>query len=163
HEPRADLLVDDRGNSEPRLLDEMTLDRIREPRRAFGVQRARAGDARDLPETVAHQLGAARGELALPGELKDPRAPELRSLLFPRHPPEEIVDALVARPVGVAIRRLDALEDRQRGPSSARHEPRTTRRVGSSVCSGTGSAPSMRRMRIFVASKPICLIGCSIV
>ena len=35
HQPGADLLVDDRGDPEARLLDEMTLDRVREPRRAL--------------------------------------------------------------------------------------------------------------------------------
>src|SRR5262249_45784827 len=103
------------------------------------------------------------GEVGAVCELEDPRAPELGHLLLARHPPEEVLDALVARPRRVAVQRLGAL-DRERHPaaSSGRQEPRTTSLVGSIVCSGTVSL-AINRMSSRAASYPICWIGCSIV
>ena len=103
HQPGADLLVDDRRDAEPRVVDEMALDRVRELRRLRRAQAARAGDARTWPIPSFSSWSRRASSAVGVGELEDPAAPELRDLLLERHACEQVVDALGDRPRRVAV------------------------------------------------------------
>ena len=164
--PGADLLVDDRRDAEPRLVDRWRWMRVRELGRLLRPQAARARDPRDLADPVAEQVGSAGVESAVGvGELEDPAAAELRHLLLGRHAREQVVDALVDRLDRVAVERLvlSTLDVRHASAASGRHELRSTSLVGSTTCSGRLDGSSIRPISIRTASSPMRWIDCSIV
>ena len=111
HQARADLLVDDRRDAQPRALDEPPLQLVRDARHLLGRQRARSGDARDLPEAVpADRGGAVVVDLVAADELEHPRGAELRHLLLRQHARQQVFHAVLDRKLGVAVRRV-AIDD----------------------------------------------------
>ncbi len=166
HQPGADLLVHDGGNTEPRVVDQMALERVRELGRLLRSQAARAGDARDLADPVPQQVVSAGVEPAVAArELEDPAAAELRHLLLGRHACEQVVDALVDRLDRVAVERL-VLVDLERAHASATrglHDARSTSRVGRTTCGGRFDGSSIRPSSMRTASSPMRWMGCSIV
>ena len=64
HQPGADLLVDDGRDAEPRLLDEVALQEVRELRRFVRPPAARPRDARDLTEAVPEEVRRDRRQPA---------------------------------------------------------------------------------------------------
>ena len=93
------LLVEDRRDPEPRLLDEEALDRVAGLGRPGGVEVRRAGHPADLADPVGEPVAhALRVELGLAAEqLERPERPELGELLVERHPREQVGDARVDR------------------------------------------------------------------
>ena len=123
HQARADLLVDDRGDAEPRLLDEVALDRVRESGGLVAAVAARPADAGDLAEAVpGKQLGVLLRERPCFGELEAPGAAELPELLLEGHLADQVVDALGHRPVGIAIDRGFARRGAQRVSATGLHD-----------------------------------------
>ena len=126
HQSRADLLVDDCRNPQPRLLDERPLERVGELGNLFGSQPARTGDPGHLAEPVAQQHVCLRPESpSIVCQLPDPTAAELSHLLLEREPAEQVVDPLVDGARGVEVRRLLAPDLRDRHAGSGR--PTVTR------------------------------------
>ena len=112
------------------------------------------------------RLGALGREPPSRRELEDPGAAELRDLLVARHPREQVVDALGDASARVAVERRGRCRsgDGHASPRPARHEPRTTSRVGSMrVRREARAARRSGRSGARTASKPMRWIGCSIV
>src|SRR4029078_422635 len=166
HQAGADLLVDDRRDTDPLLLDEIALAGVREQGRGLGPERARARDPGDVGDAVAEQrFGALALEFTGTCELEDPGAAELGDLLVACHPGEEVVDALGDGARGVAVQGTGAVElgKGHVGLPTGLQEPRTTSRVGSMRCIERSGRFSIRPIRSSTASKPMRWIGCSIV
>lgn len=105
------LVVKDRRDTEPRVLDQPSLDGVRKGRRL-----ARALSlvlARDLPDAVLHHHGRALGrevaavdrEVGLRSGLRPlrPQADELRDLLLERHARQQVRDAPLDRKPRVLV------------------------------------------------------------
>ena len=111
HQAGADLLVDDGRDAQPRALDQPPLQLVGDARHLLGRQRARSGDARDLPETVpADRGGAVVVDLVAADELEHPRGAELRHLLLRQHARQQVFHPVLDREPGVAVRRV-AIDD----------------------------------------------------
>ena len=111
HQARADLLVDDRRDAQPRALDQPPLQLVGDARHLVGGQRARSGDARDLPEAMPADRGrAVVVDLLAADELEHPRGAELRHLLLRQHARQQVFHPVLDRELGVAIRRA-AIDD----------------------------------------------------
>ena len=103
--------MDDGRDAQPRALDQPPLQLVGDARHLVGRQRARSGDARDLPEAVpADRGGAVVVDLVAADELEHPRGAELRHLLFRQHARQQVFHAVLDREIGVAIRRV-AIDD----------------------------------------------------
>ena len=107
HQTRADLLVHDGRDAQPRALHQQPLQLVGDVCHLVGRQRARSCDTRDLPEAVpADRGGTAVVDLAVADELEHPRGTELRHLLFRQHARQQVFHAVLDREIGVAIRRV---------------------------------------------------------
>jgi hypothetical protein len=107
HQARADLLVDDGRDAQPRFLDEPSLQLVGDVRHLVGRQRARPGDARDLPEAVpAERGGSVVVDLVAADELEHPCGAELRHFLLQQHARQQVFHPDLNREIGVAIRRV---------------------------------------------------------
>ena len=139
HEAAERLFVRDRRNAEPRVLDQMALERIQRVRALARRDGPTAERPRDLPDAVAQQLALIdrrahehaleRREVAARGIERQPHGTELRDLLVARHPREQIRAALLGRK-----RRIAKCE-------------RSERRIhgGTSRASGSYPQPAVRR------------------
>ena len=154
HQPGTDLLVDDGRDAEPRLLDEVTLEEVRELRRFVRSPTARPRDARDLTEPVTEELGRDRREPAAGvRELEHPAASQLGHLLLEHHPPQQVVDPFLDGASGIQVARLVAVDrGRHVAGSSRRQEARSTSLVGNTTCPGGVEGASIMRTSIRTAS-----------
>ena len=92
------LLMDDRRDPEPRLLDEVVLDLVRRVGDLGRSQVRGSRQARDLPDAVPGQLGQPTVvEADLLDHLECPERPELGELLRRGHPRQEVGHARVDR------------------------------------------------------------------
>ena len=77
HQPGADLLVEDGGDAEPRVLDQVSLDRVRDLRCLRRPEAAGAAHPRHMTDAVGEQRGGTRRvEAAFVGDLEHPHAAE---------------------------------------------------------------------------------------
>ena len=100
-QPGGALLVHDRRDPEPRVLDEVALDRVREHGALARCESGRRADARDLADAVLQPAGGALGrEPSSRAKRSAPHATELRELLVERHTRKkrvEIHDGILTR------------------------------------------------------------------
>ena len=118
HQARADLLVDDRRDAQPRALDQPPLQLVGDARDLLGRQRARSGDARDLPEAVAadrRRRGRRRPRLRGRARTSTP------SRAAPPSPPAACAPAGLPRAPRPGARRRDTARRDRRCLASMRH------------------------------------------
>ena len=117
HQARADLLVDDGRDAQPRALDQPPLQLVGDARHLVGRQRARSGDARDLPEAVpADRGGAVVVDLVAARRART----STRSRAAPPSPPAACAPAGLPRaPRSGARRRDTARRDRRCRPRAS--------------------------------------------
>ncbi len=106
----ATLVVDQRGDAQPRLFDQVLLDNVGQPRRLHRAETAATGQACHLAQAVAHaRLRPCPVQPLLVDDLVDPQAAQLGDLFFQRHPAQQVVDARFNRQARIEIRTLLAL------------------------------------------------------
>ena len=110
HQPGADLLVDDGGDAEPCVLEQVPLQIVVEGRSLGSREPAGAADAGDVADALSeHRRRPRRVEPARARELEHPRAAELSELLVDRHPRHQVGDALGDRGRRIAVERAGRL------------------------------------------------------
>ena len=114
-EPGDGLLVQHGGDAEAGVVDEPLLDLVVQTRDSGRAQPGRRGDPCDLTCAVGQVLaGGGRREVVVAHEFGGPHAAELCELLGECHAAQQVVDAVLDRQRGVAVRRVVAHGSGQR-------------------------------------------------
>ena len=114
------LFMKNHGDPQPRVLDEESLNRVGEFRRAAGVPAgsrvAGAADLADPAPILEGRLGFRKIEVAVGVDesfgLPLPDAHHLGGLFFQRHPGQKVLDAFGRGQIGIVVRVLFRLDGR---------------------------------------------------
>ena len=145
HQARADLLVHDRRDAEPRLVDEVALDLVGERCRLLRRRRLLApADARDVPEAVLGERAGPRARTPPPSASWNTQAlPSCATFSSSVIRREQVLDPLVDRArrrrgraaCPVDRRSSRAVRDRAAGPAD--DEPRRQDDLAPAGCDGS--------------------------